>query len=138
MSKRRYRRSAPASEQELARRHERWMLGLRSIQGVPLATVGGFWLCVFGYVAIYLPVKASHGEETAVSLAVRFLADIKVDVAFAWGAAAVTGFGWYRERKKRIAERSEKDARLRELERRLDPAVSSSGLTARGDVAGAR
>jgi len=84
------------------------------------------------YVAVYLPIKVSHGEETSITFILNWIADFKLNVTLAWGAAAGCG-GWaIAERKKRLREREERDDRIKKLEMQVDPNRSSSNLTTDG------
>lgn len=87
--------------------------------------------CYFG---LYLPVAASAGHETSVSVIYNFAAHVKIHVWLAWGVAASCAYGWTRERKARLRDRSEKDSRIAHLEKQFDTKRTSSGLTVRGDV----
>ena len=88
--------------------------------------------CV-AYFAIYLPVKASHGETTTITFVLDWLARLRLNILLAWG----TTFGcfvWARaERAKRLRERQERDTRITELETKLDPNRTSSRLTTDGN-----
>lgn len=91
-----------------------------------LAVVGGV------YFAIYLPIKVTAGKTATIQYLVSWLADFNVHVALAWStAAACLWWGW-RERKKRLQERAERDERIKQLETHLDPNRTSSNLTVDG------
>lgn len=106
------------------------VLDLLQALGVPFVWLAG--AVALAYVAIALPVIESHGQSTTISLAYDFLADVKVHIWLAWGAAAVCAMGWRRERSARLKERAEKDARIEQLEKAIDPARTSSGLSPSG------
>jgi len=88
----------------------------------------------FGYVTFYLPIQASHGEATTITVAQNWLANINASVYIAWGAAGIAGSAVAVTRKKWMRERKEKDARIAQLERQLDPNRTSSGLTPEGRI----
>jgi hypothetical protein len=85
------------------------------------------------YVAIYLPIKVSAGQETTIRYFVDFVANLKLDVAIAWTTTAVASVWAWRERAARMKERAERDRRITELERRIDDKRTSSGLDVTGD-----
>ena len=122
------------TEEEQKRYHQRF---LAIVGGIRLlfqtAIIGVFaWLCVHSM--FYLPIQAAHGETTSITVAQNWLANVNASVYLAWGASALGGaYGW-RERKKRLEERKEKDDRISQLEHALDPTRSSSGLTPGGDI----
>ena len=100
---------------------------LGSIFLIGLAVVGSL------YVAVYLPVVASSGKTTVISYVLNWISDFRINVALAWGTTAACG-GWaVLERKKRLRERKERDQRIAELERHIDPNRTSSNLTVAGD-----
>lgn len=88
---------------------------------------------LFGYVAIYKPIDAAKGEQTAINYVVNWLGDIKLNVGLAWTATGASTAWALLERRKRLKERKEKDARIGAFERSIDPDRSSSELTVSGD-----
>lgn len=102
-----------------------------SVALVRLVVIWG-GVCLTAYVVFYLPLTIAPGQTTTVSQGVSFLANLKMNVWFAWGLAVFFGYGWKREHRQRLKEREDKDRRLRELETRLDANVSSSGLNLDG------
>jgi hypothetical protein len=84
------------------------------------------------YVGIYLPVQASHGETTALSVVYNLVGNFRVSIVISWAASLTLGIGWWRERKLRIRDRNVKDTRLKELEMHVDPNRTSSGLSPSG------
>jgi len=126
-------KSAPVpSEEDKRRKHQFAMACLGVVKVLGLATIIGLCVVWFGYVIIYLPIQAAHGETTTISVAQNWLANVYASVYFAWGTTAAVGIGWRRTYNKMIRERKQKDARIAELERRLDPGRTSSGLTPEG------
>lgn len=123
------------SEDELKRRHQRWMAGLAAGKSLfTTAIIGLFvWLCFHSM--FYLPIAVAHGETTTISVAQNWLANINASVYVAWGAAA-TGITYGElQRRKRTKERAAKDSRIAELETQIDPGRTSSGLTPGGESA---
>lgn len=86
------------------------------------------------YAVCYLPLTVAPGETTAVSGVFSFAGDIGVRTLLPWGLAGISIYWGYREKTLRMDERKTKDERIRELELRIDPSVSSSGtdLSGRG------
>ncbi len=81
----------------------------------------------------YLPIEASKGQETTITVVQKLVLGAKIDVVIAWGAAAAgTAYGLL-ERRKRNKERAEKDARIASLEKTIDPNRTSSGVTPGGE-----
>ncbi|MCA9164144.1 MAG: hypothetical protein R3C99_08315 [Pirellulaceae bacterium] len=91
--------------------------------------------CVFTvvYFGIYRPIEISAGKSTAINYAVQLLADVKLHVWLAWGAALGCSAWALQERRKRLSERKEKDERIQKLERAMDPSRTSSGLSVAGE-----
>ncbi len=122
----------PLSEEELKRKDVRLFALLHFADKM----WRNFCICVTiiatTYIAVYLPIKVSHGETTTITYVLQWLAGVKIDVVVAWGAAATVGVLAYRERKKRLRERKERDERIEELEVAIDPDRTSSGLTVDG------
>lgn len=121
------------SEDELRRQHERFILRWNIGASIAKYLIVGFSAVAFAYVTFYLPVQASSGEETTITHGIKFLADINAHVYLAWGAAAATTYWGWNERKQKLSERAQKDQRIRELEKKLDPRVTSSNLDVTGD-----
>jgi len=84
--------------------------------------------------AIYLPIKESAGQETVINYVANLVADFDLYMWASLGAAGVAGTGWYRERKKGVEERAQRDQRIAELERQIDPNRTSSNMTPEGNV----
>jgi hypothetical protein len=122
----------PMSEEELQRKHARFFLVVASISNVIRVAILAFAAWGIVHSAIYLPVLASSGKETLLTVSMHWFADLKLDVIAGWatGAAGVA----YGEtmRRKLKKERTEKDARISELEKAIDPQRSSSGLDPSG------
>lgn len=60
-------------------------------------------------------------------------AAIDLHIYLAYSAAGSLGYGWYRQYKKHMNEREEKDKRIAKLEKQLDPGRTSSGLDVTGN-----
>ncbi len=130
------RKSSSPSEEELDRRHIRWMFIIDSCRKVVLTAFIGFWAWAVVYAGFYLPVKESAGQQTIITVAQNWVVDANIHVYLAWGAAAGgVAYGW-NERRKRLRERKAKDERIIQLERKLDPNRTSSGLTTEGEQEG--
>jgi hypothetical protein len=85
------------------------------------------------YVTFALPVIASHGETTTISVAQNWVANLNAHVWVSWAVSAgAVGYG-LNERRLRRKERSEKDARITKLEQAIDPGRTSSGVNQSGD-----
>lgn len=126
-------KSKSPSEDELRRQHERFMVRWRSLTSLGRTLIITLGVISFGYVTVYMPIEVSHGEETVISHVNHFVANIDATVYLAWGAAASAAFWGKLERSQKLAEREVKDKRIRELEKQLDPNVTSSQLDVSGD-----
>lgn len=121
------------SEEDKKRRFSLMMATINGIRITCIVAIiaGAFVASV--YCGIYLPIKETAGETTFISYTVNFLWDIKFHIWAAWGAAASCA-GWaIWEKRSRIKERGEKDARISELEEFIDPLRTSSELTPAGE-----
>lgn len=89
-----------------------------------------------GFIAYcaYLSVASLAGRSTNADIVVNVLSDIRISQALAWLlAAGGISYGRVQRRlKKGTVERLQ--GRIKELETRVDPKRSSSGLTVRGDT----
>lgn len=116
------------SEADLVLALKRWdvvsKLGITGLVG--LTVVGAV------YFGVYCPIEASHGEATAIQFVLSWIADLKLNVALAWGTALACSAWAVRERRKRLRERRERDERIVKLERQIDPNRTSSQLTTEG------
>lgn len=122
----------PISEAELERKHTRFFAWISLAENLGGKLIIGATVVAGIFCGLYLPVKISHGETTAISFFVTWFTDFKVNIALAWGAACGVGWLAYAERKKRLKERKERDERIEELEHKIDPNRTSSGLTVDG------
>jgi hypothetical protein len=86
------------------------------------------------YVAIYLPVQAGAGQQTAIDFLIRVTTSLNASEYFAYLVAALCGGLWYRERKLRKDVTERLARRNHDLESQIDPQRSSSELTARGEA----
>jgi hypothetical protein len=79
-------------------------------------------------------VNALAGETTTTDIGIKILTDIRISTAVAWlfGGTGIAYGTYQRKLRRDNIERLTK--RTHELERRLDPKRSSSGLTARGET----
>jgi hypothetical protein len=123
----------PVSEEELIRRHARALLLIGAIRQVVVLGIIASAVVACCYVTFYLPIKVAHGETTTINVAQRWLAQVDASVWVAWGTTgAVMGYAW-RVRQKWKQERQQKDARIAELEKQIDPGRTSSEVTQEGD-----
>ncbi len=120
------------SEEDKRRKHQFRMGCLGAFKTIGMTTIIALCVVWFGYVTVYLPIQVAHGETTSISVAQNWLASVNASVYLAWGTTAAAGVGWFRTHRKMIRERGQKDARIAELERRIDPGRTSSGLTPEG------
>ena len=108
------------------------MARLATIKTLSMTAIIGGAAIGFGYVSFYLPIQASHGETTTITVAQTWLANVNASVYIAWGATAAVGIGAHQLYRKMIRERKLKDARIADLEKQIDPERTSSGLTPEG------
>ena len=131
--KRTSRQKKPSKEQQ----ERSYALTLRLIEaGESLAkyTVVGLAIVASLYVAVYLPIEASAGRNTTIVYVANFLADIQAHVWLSWGATGAAVAWGHMERRKRLKERDDRDSRIAEFEKKLDPSRTSSNLTVAGDT----
>lgn len=81
-----------------------------------------FWLCV----------KELAGQETIVNVVIDYFS--KGGNLVPWGLAGATSIWAYSERRLRLVKTARMSQHLKEVEKRLDPKRSSSGLTASGQT----
>lgn len=129
----RYPQPPEVSEDELKRRHDRKMAMI--LGGITLFKYTVIALGSVGvvYVGVYLPVEASAGKTTIITVAEKFITDFNVHVVLGWGAAGAATLWGVRERRARHKEREEKDARITDLETKIDPGRTSSNINQQGD-----
>jgi hypothetical protein len=87
----------------------------------------------FGAVCVWLitdTIRAFAGKETVALLS--GILNVTVSEGIAYALSVVLGGGWVAERRLRRRTNREKAAHISELEKRLDPKRSSSGLTITG------
>lgn len=126
--------AAPVSESELQRRHERWLAGCGAIKTVIIAVVIAAFCWGSVHSMFFLPIQAAHGEATTINVVQTWAANVNASVWVSWGVTvAAAGYG-VSERRKRNRERAEKDSRIANLERRLDPNRTTSGLDPGGEA----
>ncbi len=122
------------SEEDKVRQYRLALARLGVIKILGMTFLIGLSVVGFGYVTFYLPIQASHGEATTITVAQNWLANVNASVYIAWGAAAAVGLGTREVRRRWLKERKEKDARIAQLERQLDPNRTSSRLTPEGRI----
>lgn len=121
------------SEEEHQRRHTRFIFVAGGIVNVLKWLIWGAVIVASFYVTFALPVLASHGETTTITVAQNWVANVNAQVWVSWGlAAGATGYG-LNERRLRRKERAEKDARIKKLEEAKDPSRTSSGVDQKGE-----
>jgi hypothetical protein len=81
---------------------------------------------------MYLSLGVLAGRETKFEAVMRTLLSVTSDRWVAYAVSAIFGVSWYRQR--RLSQKSikEREAYIRDLEKRIDPRRSSSGLSATG------
>jgi hypothetical protein len=111
------------SEEELERRQARFLLVVTQSFGLARLLVVCLALVLFAYYGFYLPVAVSHGETTSITMAWRWIGDVK----FAFGWAATTGTtAWAMiERKRRKKGEIQASKRITLLEETLQKQRSS-------------
>lgn len=94
--------------------------------------VGCIVVCVLGYFG-YRSVEVMAGKSTDFKAIMNWAADWRVSEMVAWLAAVLLGSGYYKQRN--VLKRLRRDdlSRVADLEKRLDPERSSSGLTPEGE-----
>jgi hypothetical protein len=86
------------------------------------ATIFGCFFC------LYLTANALAGKTTVVTGIAQAFVNLRMSEWFAYGIASVTGVGWYAERRLRRKTIKGQGKHIKELEKRIDPGRSSSGL----------
>ncbi len=122
------------TEEDKKRAHE---IRIRICEGVifllGILAVGGIAFLI-ACAVFYWPVAAAVGKDTTVNVTQNLIANFKIDVLLGW-AVGLGGMTWgYLERKSKMRDRKTKDERIIELEKRLDPSRTSSGLTPNGNI----
>ena len=98
---------------------------------LPIRRVGG--LAVHGGGPT---LKLTAGKQTIVNFVYGAALDLKLHMVVPWAAAALFGGLWQWERRLRKKTVAREHDRVVELEKRLDPGRTSSGLTPMGDDPG--
>ena len=80
------------------------------------------------YYGIAVPVQATAGQETALSVVYQAIVDFDLHVVLPYAVAAVFLGLWRKERRTRITAVKRENRRNRELEKMLDPNRTSSGF----------
>lgn len=88
--------------------------------------LGGIALIV--YVGVALPMKYTAGQETTIQVLVRMAGMLRLHVLVPAAAVAVFLGLWRRERRVGMAAVAREHKRVEELEKKLDPRRTSSGL----------
>lgn len=105
-----------ASEKEVEYRYVLRFFLVSRLTTALLALVIGLCAVGFAYVAIYLPVSVSAGQETTISVAMNWLSSFGADSGVAYlVAASGVGFGVWQWRA-RVSERKTAKGRVTELE----------------------
>lgn len=89
--------------------------------------IAGASLVGFGYVAIYLPVEASAGQDTTIDYAINWISDLKLDVLVGWSLAAGAGVWGYYERRQRHKEKKAYSERRQQFEESILKPKTSEG-----------
>jgi hypothetical protein len=88
------------------------------------------------YMGVVLPLKLTAGKQMIVNFVYGAALDLKLHMVVPWAAAALFGGLWQWERHLRKKTVAREHDRVVELEKRLDPGRTSSGLTPMGDDPG--
>ena len=120
-------------EDERIRQHVRWMYGADIVHSVMKYFIIGVFVLAIVYTGVYLPVQASAGQQTTVTVFFQWIFDANVHVYLGWAVAGGCGLYARSERKKRLAERAERDQRIIELERMIDSKRETSGVSTEGE-----
>lgn len=126
-------RAPDVSEQELQRKHERFLavVVLLTQLGASFFRWGGVLAAL--YVSIALPIKYSSGQTTVITYVVQWVTDLQAHIVLPWIAGASgLAYGW-QQRRRRVSERAERDARIEKLELGYDPNRTSSELSPDGE-----
>lgn len=120
------------TEEDKIRRHEFVIVCVNSLTTLvkTFMVVGCAVACA--YFIFTVPVVETAGKTTTITVTQKFLAAIDAHVYIAWGTAAAATALYWNERKQKLKERQEKDARLRRYEKEIDPNIESSGMTVDG------
>jgi hypothetical protein len=84
----------------------------------------------FGLWCLYLSIDSIAGKTTAFTMALSVLWDVRL--VFAFSIAGLTSLWAVAERKLRQRKVAYMQGRVRELEQKIDPNRSTSGLTEKG------
>ena len=90
--------------------------------------IGGATTVGLVYFGVAIPVSATAGQETNLTVVYRALVDLRVHIILSYGAAAVFFTLWRMERKTRIIAVARENRRNKELEQEIDPGRTSSGF----------
>lgn len=122
-------KKAPGTQSEVD-----WRIKVVDLASVNLGRVirwgAVVWVAKYGY----LSIAVLAGKTTAANVLIQFLANFKIQMAVSWGAAA-GGLGWglvERRLRKRTIRRLA--PRIKQLERVIDSARTSSNLTVDGST----
>lgn len=80
------------------------------------------------YFGLTVPIRETAGLETGLTVAYRAVINMKAHVILPYVAAGGFGWLWRRERRTRIVAVERENRRNRELEKKIDPGRTSSGL----------
>jgi len=80
------------------------------------------------YFGLTVPIRETAGLETGLTVAYRAVINMKAHVILPYVAAGGFGWLWRRERRTRIAAVERENRRNRELEKKIDPGRTPSGL----------
>ncbi|MBW8874531.1 MAG: hypothetical protein JF614_06170 [Acidobacteria bacterium] len=103
-------------------------------KGAPVVEVAVRW-GIIALIVFFVTdcIKSLAGLQTAATIGIRFLADVRVSEALAWifGAGGV-GYGM-QQRGLRRRDTKQMGSRLRKYEKLIDPGRSSTDLDSQGD-----
>ena len=126
--------AAKISKLELIQAHERWMKRWDFATLVFPKLIWPTVICFCVYFGVYASLRDTAGQETIINYVVSVVGELAIDrwiyyVVIGSEAAYIVAL-----RRKLTSERGAKDARIEELERRLDPQRKSSNLSVDGET----
>ena len=88
------------------------------------------------YFGVTVPIRETAGQETVLNVGYRTAVDMDLHVVLPYAAVALFFWLWRKERNTRIDAVARENRRNKELEMKIDPGRTSSGLqeTSQGGV----
>jgi len=131
-------RKPVATELEKRALELKYQLRFRVVDPVSKAfdlLIPGIAAVLVAYFGVFRPVHDLAGRQTAASFGLALFADVKPDEIIAWLMAFVGWFFGINAQRLRRNTTERLTNRIQELERRIDPNRTTSGLTPRGRTA---